>query len=454
MKSYKEHNILNLGRIMRIKLDALKALNIFKQLPKQHRTGLAVASLFLGGIILFPSDPVEASRHKEALVLDTGVRYPLSLSIPPSTDVFSGEEESNWQTYRVRSGDTLAKIFKRAGFTSQDVYHVTHAGELTKTLVTLLPGDELSFKANKDGSFGELKYKLSPTETLFVRPDAKDNHLTAQLEKRDVDIRYNFAQGEIHSSFWNAAIDSGLTSNQIMNLAGIFGWDIDFAMEIREGDSFNVVFEEQYIEGEFVGYGNIVAAEFINQGEKFSAILHEDGRYYTPEGRSMRKSFLRAPINFKYVSSNFSKARFHPVQKRWKAHRGTDYVAAVGTPVMAAGDGKVIKSAYDKYNGHHVFIQHGEKYTTKYLHFKKRAVKVGDIVKQGQTIGYLGSTGLASGPHVHYEFLVNGVHRNPRTVELPKALPIAEEEREAFMKIAAVRQAQLDNNKRIMLAMK
>ena len=441
---------------MRKTLNASKAVNLYKNLPKQHRTGLALASLFLGGLILLPSESVEASRHYDAHILDAGVRYPVELNIAPSTDVFSGEEESTWQTYKVRSGDTLAKLFKRAGFTSRDVYNVTNSGELAKTLVTLLPGDELSFKANKDGSFGELKYKLSSTETLFVRPSSQesDKTLTAEIEKRDVDIRYNFAQGEIHSSFWNAAVDAGLTSNQIMNLAGIFGWDIDFAMEIRSGDTFNVVFEEQYIDGEFVGYGDIVAAEFTNQGEQFSAILHEDGTYYTPEGRSMRKSFLRAPINFKYVSSNFSKARFHPVQKRWKAHRGTDYVAAVGTPVMAAGDGKVIKSTYDKYNGHHVFIQHGEKYTTKYLHFKKRAVKLGETVKQGQTIGYLGSTGLASGPHVHYEFLVDGVHRNPRTVELPKALPIAKEERERFMEIANERQAQLDNNKRIMLAMK
>ena len=357
----------------------------------------------------------------------------------------------------MRRGDTRAKLFKRAWFTSRDVYNVTNAGELTKTLVTLLPGDELSFKADNEGRFSELKYALSPTETLLVRQDKSESNarkLTAEVEKRNVDIRYNFAQGEIKSSFWNAARDAGMSSNQIMNLAGIFGWDIDFAMEIRAGDTFNVVFEEQYIDGEFVGYGDIVAAEFTNQGEQFSAILHEDGRYSTPDGRSMRKSFLRAPVNFRYVSSNFTKARFHPVQKRWKAHRGTDYVAKVGTPVMAAGDGKVVKSSYDKYNGHHVFIKHGEKYTTKYLHFRKRAVKVGDTVKQGQTIGYLGSTGLASGPHVHYEFLVDGVHRNPRTVQLPKALPIAKEERARFMEIASVRQEQLDNNKRIMLAMR
>ena len=167
----------------------------------------------------------------------------------------------------------------------------------------------------------------------------------------------------------------------------------------------------------------------------------------------MRKSFLRAPVNFRYISSSFKRNRFHPVQKRWKAHRGVDYAADRGTPVIAAGDGKVIKAAYDRYNGHHVFIQHGEKYVTKYLHFTKRKVKNGQTVKQGQLIGTVGSTGLASGPHLHYEFLVDGVHRNPRTVNLPKALPIAKKESIKFSDIAEVRLQQLNNNKRIMLAM-
>ncbi|MDC8832544.1 OapA family protein [Alteromonas gilva] len=426
--------------------------DLFKQMPRPHRIGLIAASAFIGLMIALPSEKVEASRHTESLILETGKRYPLSLTVPETTKEFVYDDEPLWQTFTVKSGDTLAKIFKRAGLSAKDTYAVSHAGEQAKTLVTLLPGDKLDLNVVDNQFFG-LRYALSPTDTLYIEP-AKDNlSLISRIDSKPVEVRHNFAQGEITSSFWNAGITAGLTDNQIMHLAGIFGWDIDFAMEIRAGDTFNVVFEERYIDGEFVGYGDIVAAEFINQGEQFQAIQHSDGNYYTPEGRSMRKSFLRAPINFKYVSSNFSKARFHPVQKRWKAHRGTDYVAARGTPVMAAGNGKVIKSAYDKYNGHHVFIQHGEKYTTKYLHFTKRAVKKGDIVKQGQTIGYLGSTGLASGPHVHYEFLVDGVHRNPRTVDLPKALPIDESQREAFMQIAEHRMAQLNTSRRIMLAM-
>ena len=421
-------------------------------MPRPHRIGLVTASAFVGLLILLPSEKVEASRHTESLILETGKRYPLSMTLTQSDVIIEQDDEPQWQTYTVKSGDTLAKIFKRAGLSPKDTYAVSHAGEQAKTLVTLLPDDKLDLNVI-DNQFAGLRYALSPTDTLYIEPQEDSDELLSRIDSKPVEVRHNFAQGEITSSFWNAGVAAGLTDNQIMHLAGIFGWDIDFAMEIRGGDTFNVVYEERYIDGEFVGYGDIVAAEFINQGEKFAAIQHEDGNYYTPEGRSMRKSFLRAPINFKYVSSNFSKARFHPVQKRWKAHRGTDYVAAVGTPVMAAGDGKVIEASYNKYNGNYVFIQHGEKYTTKYLHFKKKAVKKGDIVKQGQTIGYLGSTGLASGPHVHYEFLVDGVHRNPRTVDLPKALPIDPKQRDAFMQIAEQRLAQLGTSRRIMLAM-
>ena len=324
--------------------------DLFKQMPRPHRIGLVTASAFVGLLILLPSEKVEASRHTESLILETGKRYPLSMTLTQSDVLIEQDDEPQWQTYTVKSGDTLAKIFKRAGLSPKDTYAVSHAGEQAKTLVTLLPGDKLDLNVI-DNQFAGLRYALSPTDTLYIEPQEDSGELLSHIDSKPVEVRHNFAQGEITSSFWNAGVAAGLTDNQIMHLAGIFGWDIDFAMEIRGGDTFNVVYEERYIDGEFVGYGDIVAAEFVNQGEKFAAIQHADGNYYTPEGRSMRKSFLRAPINFKYVSSNFSKARFHPVQKRWKAHRGTDYVAAVGTPVMAAGDGKVIEASYNKYNG-------------------------------------------------------------------------------------------------------
>lgn len=431
----------------------MRFFDIIISLPRVHKIAIATTCSLLTLLTVIPTDNVQASKHTKTAELDIGVRYPLELRFPDSAiEEIRLADETDWETITVKRGDTLASIFKRVGLSAKETYLVTQAGELAKTLVTLLPNETIDIAKQPDGRLKQIKYQLSPTQTLFVN-STPNGDFTTELVDTPVDVRTSFAHGEIKSSFWNAGVAAGLPDNLIMRLAGIFGWDIDFAMEIREGDTFNLVFEEQYINGEFVGYGDILAAEFVNKGEQFTAIMYTDGNYYTPEGRSMRKSFLRAPVNFRYVSSNFSKARFHPVQKRWKAHRGTDYAAPVGTPVLAAGDGKVIRASYDKYNGHHVFIQHGEKYTTKYLHFKKRAVKKGDFVKQGQTIGYLGATGMVTGAHLHYEFLVDGVHRNPRTVTLPKALPIDAKEKSKFQALAIERQKALKASSNIMLAM-
>lgn len=405
-------------------------------------------------LAVLPSEKASASRNTPVVELELGKRYPID--VVPADDaiqeVLADDSKQDWKSYKVKSGDNLAKIFARAGLSPQDVYKVSKAGDEAKKLLTILPGEEIQIlQDERDNSFKGLRYAFSNTDTLLI--EQNQDTLSSQIEHKAMSSRLNFATGDIDNSFWNAGIKSGLTDNQIMSLANIFGWDIDFALDIREGDSFNVIFEENFIEGEFIGYGDIVAAEFTNQGETYTAIRYKDGNYYTPEGRSMRKSFLRAPVNFKYISSNFKPRRFHPVQKRWKQHRGIDYAASTGTPVFAAGDGKVIKAGYDKYNGHHVFIQHGEKYVTKYLHFSKRKVKKGQWVKQGQTIGLVGSTGLASGPHLHYEFLVNGVHQNPRTVTLPKANPIANKEKNEFLALASDYMDKLQNNKRIMLAM-
>lgn len=432
-------------------------LRSFKALPKPHKIAVSTTAAVCVFMLMLPSEPVVASKHRESTQLETGKRYALEIpSLETSLPIFDDIDANFWTKYTVQRGDTLAKIFKRAGLTPRDTHEISRAGDLAKMLISLLPGEEIAIQRQSDGKFAALSYEFSSTETLRITADydAQGNReLASTVDRKRVDVRHNFAQGEIQSSFWNAGVAAGLTDNQIMQLAGIFGWDIDFATEIRKGDTFNIVFEEKYVDGEFVGYGDIVAAEFVNQNERFDAIRYTDDNYYTADGRSMRKSFLRAPVHFTRVSSNFNPKRFHPVQKRIKPHRGVDYAAPVGTPVMAAGDGKVIRASYDKYNGHHVFIQHGEKYTTKYLHFTRRAVKKGETVKQGQVIGYLGSTGMVTGAHLHYEFLVNGVHRNPRTVELPKADPIDAAERKAFEEIAAVRLQQLNNNKRIMLAM-
>ena len=414
---------------------------------------MSVMAGFLFVLFLLPSEQVSAYKNM-ASTLEAGKRYELLVNFDNfPVENFSGLEEINeTQSVVVKKGDNLAMIFKRSGLSPQQTYHVSKAGKLAKKLLKIMPGDVLELQIDPQGQLISLQYPFSSKDTLIVTK-GEDNTFTSKIETLEVDVRLNYTQGDVTNSFWNAGLKANLTDNQIMQVAGIFGWDVDFALGLRAGDSFYVMYKEHYINGEFIENGDIVAAQFVNQGEAFTAIRYDDGNFYTPEGRSMRKSFLRAPVNFRYISSSFKKNRFHPVQKRWKAHRGVDYAADRGTPVMAAGDGKVIKAAYDKYNGHHVFIQHGEKYVTKYLHFTKRKVKKGQTVKQGQVIGTVGSTGLASGPHLHYEFLVNGVHRNPRTVTLPKAQSIAKKEKVKFTDIAASRLQQLNNNKRIMLAM-
>lgn len=428
-------------------------LHSVKALPNRHKWMVAAVTFIVIIFAAFPSDEARASRHTQSVELELGKRYALDVQtlVDQAEEHINDDTKQAWKSFKVKSGDTLAKIFSKAGLSAQDVHHVSRAGKDAKKLLKMRPGESIQVLLDDNKTFKSLRYPYSKTHTLVV--DFTDKKYVSSIETKSISTRLDFATGDIKSNFWNAGVKSGLSDNQIMSLANMFGWDIDFALDIREGDSFNVIFEENFVEGEFVGYGDIVAAEFTNQGETFSAIRYKDGNYYTPEGRSMRKSFLRAPVSFKYISSNFKPRRFHPVLKRWKQHRGIDYAASTGTPVVAAGDGKVIKAAYDKYNGHHVFIQHGEKYVTKYLHFSKRKVKKGQWVKQGQTIGLVGRTGLASGPHLHYEFLVNGVHQNPRTVKLPKANPIDRKEREAFLALASDYQTKLKNNRRIMLAM-
>jgi murein DD-endopeptidase MepM/ murein hydrolase activator NlpD len=220
----------------------------------------------------------------------------------------------------------------------------------------------------------------------------------------------------------------------IMQLANIFGGVIDFVQDPRKGDTIRLVYEELYLDGEKYKDGAIVAASFSNRGTTYNAFRYTDSAgdvgYYNEDGVSMRKAFLLAPVDFSRISSNFNLRRLHPIYKTTRPHRGTDYAAPRGTPVFAAGDGRVIKAGYSRANGNYVFIQHGEQYVTRYLHLNKRKVKRGQRVSQSQVIGTVGSTGAATGPHLHYEFLMNGVHRNPRTIhkKLPKAktLPASE----------------------------
>ncbi len=360
------------------------------------------------------------------------------------------EPQIQWESLTVENGDSLAKIFKRKGYSASDLHYMMLSDEKIDILKKIRPGHTLEFAANDDSSFLGLRYPYSVSETLQVTKLA-DKEFDVAIDEKEIEFKTRFATATITSSFYMAGKEAGLPDGVIMELAGVFEYDIDFALEIRKDDSFSVLYEEKFIDGEKVGYGNILSAEFTNQGDSFAAVRYTDlndrTAYYTPEGKALRKSFLRAPLQFNYVSSNFNPKRFHPIQKRVKPHRGVDYRAPIGTPVRAAGDGRVINSAYNKYNGNYVFIKHGNNITTKYLHFSKRAVNSGERVKQGQIIGYVGSTGMSQAPHLHYEFVVNGVHRNPRTVKLPHAAPVPKNEMERFREQSKPLMAQLETER-------
>ncbi len=423
-------------------------ISVLRVLPTPHKIGLFALSLLTLLLLSLPSASDLAAEFIEPLPVNQ--RLPLALEIQ-SAQAQPLQPGLNWQSFTVQSGDSLALLFNRAGLSPQQLYRITQLPIAGKRLPKVMPGQVIELGRDNQGELKHLRYAMDNKQTLQVEQQSEG--LTEWVETKEVELRTAYASATIESNFWNAAVGAGMSPNQIMSLAGIFGWDIDFALDIRAGDRFSVLYEQEFIDGHFAADGKIVAAEFTNQGDTFRAVRHSDGNFYSDKGKAMRKAFLRAPVQFNYVSSNFNPRRLHPVTKRVRPHNGTDYVAPVGTPIMAAGDGKVIKSAYNNLNGNYVFIQHGGKYVTKYLHLKKRKVKQGQRVRQGQTIGLLGSTGRVTGAHLHYEFLVNGVHRNPRRVKLPEAADIAKKDRAAFLAYAKEQLHTLAHRQQIMVAM-
>ncbi len=349
-----------------------------------------------------------------------------------------------WTLVEVRPGQTLDRIFRDMSLGAGLLHNIVNLNDATAGLAQIRPGDQFAFDLDAEGELRALRAELDERNWLFV--ERNDDGLISRVEPRDLDHRVIQSAGTITSSLFNAAKGSGLSDNMTMRLAAIFGWDVDFALDIRAGDQFAVVYEQIWRDGEFLRDGDILAARFVNQGDAFEAIRFDAGDgpdYFAPDGRPMRKAFLRAPLNFSYVTSNFNPRRFHPVTRRVRPHNGTDYGAPVGTPVWAAGDGRVIESAYNNLNGNYVFIQHGNNIVTKYLHLSRRQVNRGDRVRQGQTIGRVGATGRVTGAHLHYEFLLNGVHRNPRTVELPPANPLPSDLMDQFQSYSEGLIAQL-----------
>ena len=338
----------------------------------------------------------------------------------------------NWQLVRVQPGQTLSDIFNAHGLGMTDLQRVMDtAGDAKSVLHSIRPGDEFDFLLDNDGSLLGFRFDQDEARRATIRLDGASP--TLSIQQREMDLREQMAHGVIRNNLYAAGEQAGMNAAMIGKLADLFKYDIDFVQDIRVGDSFTVIYDDIYRDGMRYGEGDIIAAEFINQGKRYTAYRFKkaDGNYgwFSEDGRPIEKSFLRIPVDFTRISSRFSSGRMHPVLGRMRAHKGVDYAAPSGTPIHAAGDGVVKFKGWMRGYGNFVLIQHNNSISTAYGHMSRFAKeKVGQRVRQGQVIGYVGMTGLATGPHLHYEFRVNGVQRNPQTVTLPKpeALPAAQ----------------------------
>jgi len=358
-------------------------------------------------------------------------------------------------TLTVHHSDSLDRLFKRHGLSRSDLAKIMALDLARKHLRLVKPGDEIQVRESADGKILQLDRQVSLSEVLSI--EREGDKFSARMIEHELEAQPAHASGTIKSSLFLAAADAGISDRMIMNLAGIFAWDVDFVLDIRQGDEFSLVYEEYWQDGKRVAEGDILAAEFVNRGKHYRAIRFKDASghvdYYTPEGRSVRKAFVRAPLSFSRISSNFNPRRRHPKLNTIRAHQGVDYAAPAGTPIKAAGDGKIIFRGRKGGYGNAIIIQHGGNITTLYGHMSRFAkARVGSQVRQGDVIGYVGMTGLATGPHLHYEYRINGVHMNPRTVKLPDARPIDAAYMAAFKKVAGPLLQQLDNERTLVAA--
>jgi murein DD-endopeptidase MepM/ murein hydrolase activator NlpD len=356
----------------------------------------------------------------------------------------------NWTTVQVGRGDSLSKIFTAQSLAPTDWLQIVDLGGDAKQLRHLRVGEKLNLKI-EGGQLSELTYPLDELHTLDVHRSADGfvaHTLTAEVEHRQVE-----AAGTIEDSLFLDGRRAHLSDRLIMQLAGIFDYDIDFAQDLKPGDRFQVIYDELYKNGKKLRDGDILAAEFDNDGHRYRAVRYRnadgDVAYYTPQGESLRKAFIRTPVAFTRISSGFNLHRRHPILNIIRAHEGVDYAAPTGTPVKATGEGHIEFIGRRGGYGNFILIKHWGPYETAYGHLSRfrKGLHVGSKVAQGEVIGYVGMTGLATGPHLHYEFRINGMFKNPVTVALPHAFPLPRNELPRFHAASASLLAELDSNK-------
>ncbi len=363
----------------------------------------------------------------------------------PSTEVAA---QIFWYKDHVRRDDTLNSMLFRLNIRNHNAVEYIRNNELASEIAkALIPGRQVEAETDVNGNLIKLEYQLNANQFITVTQTSagyETNKLVHQLEIRPI-----LKSAKIKSSLFGATDDANIPDHIAIQLADIFESDIDFHTDLRHGDHFNVIYEGSYDQGELLKTGDVLAAEFVNDGKTYHAIGYRDGNhqmhYYTPEGQSLHKSFLRSPLEFTRVSSSFNLGRFHPVLQRFRAHKGVDMAAPTGTRVKASGDAVVDFLGQKGGYGNVIVLKHTNGISTVYGHLSRFAVALrrGDKVVQGEIIGFVGMTGVATGPHLHYEFLLNGQHRDPMKVSLPKANPIDARNKAEFDSVSNQLTAQL-----------
>ena len=354
------------------------------------------------------------------------------------TESFNEEisEVLSYRIHEVMDGENLSIIFEEFKVPLNTAYRIFRLDK-NNLLSKIKPGDEMKFTYLGEDITGIEIIKDSINSILIEITDK----ISIKKISKDVELIQSFKSGVIKTSFYEAALEAEIPDSIIMDFAYIFGWDIDFIFDIREGDSFNVIYETPYSEGEKVKNGDIILAKFVNKGETYSAnrfFLNEnDKEFFDDNGNNLQKAFLRAPLDFAYISSHFNPNRMHPVLHTIRAHNGVDYAAKTGSPVRTTGNGTVHYAGRRNGCGNEIVIKHSNDYSTRYCHLSKfkSSIKKGTKVIQGETIGFVGSTGLATGPHLHYEFKIGNKHVDPVKLQLPSAEPISQNLRPDFNKI-------------------
>lgn len=376
------------------------------------------------GLIIFMS-AASSCRNQQGADADLSDRDELNQVIEPAIRYGIHEDAFLIHEGSIGKNEFLADILLRYGVPYSAIAEIDQASRDVYPVTKLRQGSKYALFLKND-SLNEAHYFVVETSSEdYVVYQLRDS-IMAYMGTKPVSYRQREAYGEIYNSLYQTIADQDLPVSLAVSLSDIYAWTVDF-YRIQKGDAFKVIFTEKVVDGEVTGVHEILAAEFTHRGRPYQAYRFYDGEnvsYYDEKGESLRKAFLKAPLEFSRISSKYSMKRYHPVQKRWKAHLGTDYAAPTGTPIMSTGDGTVVESSYGKYNGNFVKVKHNSTYATQYLHMSKRAVKKGDAVRQGQTIGYVGSTGLATGPHVCYRFWKNGQQIDPYSEEIPPSEPV------------------------------